>query len=101
MRFYVICKSSPQERIYVSFEKAPVMRADIPNNFSLKCKNGQTANYSNKDVIAEIGIEPLVGGIIGGLLFLIDPLIGLIGTIIGAGGTGVNEVNKVNKFNNS
>ena len=101
MRFYVICKSNQQERIYVSFEKEPITRSDIPPAFDLKCRNGQINTYTNKEVIAEIGIEPLVGGLLGGLLFLIDPILGLIGTVATAFGTGIKETEKVNQFNNS
>lgn len=101
MRFYVTCKPNPQERIYVSFERSPVTRQDIPANFPLKCKNGQEDNYTNKDVSAEIGIEPLAGGILGGLLFLIDPLLGLVGAIAASAGTMVKEADKVKKFNES
>jgi hypothetical protein len=101
MRFYVHCKSNPQELIYVSFENKPVTRQDIPVNFSLKCRNGQIANYTNRDVFAEIGTEPLVGGLLGGLFFLIDPLIGLGAAIAALVGTGIKEADKVKKFNES
>ena len=102
MRFYVICKSNPQERIYVSFDKKIIeTRMDLPSQFYLTCKNGEKFPYSNKDVFAEVGFEPLGGALIGSLLFFIDPLIGLIGTILGATGSATKETAKVNKFNNS
>jgi len=101
MRFYVICKSNQQERIYVSSEKQPIKRSDIPLAFDLKCRNGQINTYTNKDVFAEIGIEHLVGGLLCGLLFLIDFILGLIGAVTTAFGKGIKETEKVNQFNNS
>ena len=58
MRFYVHCKSNPQERLYVSFERSPVTRQDIPANFLLKCAGtGTTLVVSNQLKRMSIGIE--------------------------------------------
>ena len=100
MRFYVNCSSS-KEKIYITFQKEPQTRSDIPVNFNLKCQNGQVEGFTNNDVSAEVGMEPIAGAVLGGALFLIDPLIGLFGSLIGAIGVATKEENKVKKFNNS
>ena len=100
MRFYVNCKDS-QEKIYITFQKEPQTRSDIPAIFSLKCQNGQIEGFTNNDVSAEVGMEPIAGAVLGGVLFLIDPLIGLFGALIGAISMNTKEENKVKKFNNS
>ncbi len=59
-----------------------------------------TSYYPN-EVFAEIGVAPLGGAAVGALLFLLDPLVGLAGMIIGAALGGAAEQQRVDAFNNS
>ena len=102
MRFYVICQlhRQTQERIYVNFQGDVRLRSQLPQYFTLLCPTTRTQTYyTPHDVIAEIGLEPIGGAIIGGLIFLIDPLLGLAGLILGAAGANATEEQKVQTFN--
>jgi len=104
MRFYVICQlhRNEQERIYVNFQGDVRSRSQLPPYFTLICPTTRAQiNYTPQDVKAEIGLEPLGGAVIGGLLFLIDPLLGLAGLILGAAGANATEEEKVRVFNES
>ena len=104
MRFYVICKfhQDSQERIYVTFEREPQTRAQVPPFFNLTCPILKASNpYLASDVKAEVGAAPIGGAALGALLFLIDPLLGLAGVLIGALGANATEQEKVNAFNES
>ncbi len=98
-RFYVMCAYHPGERIYIDFDIEPETRLDIPPEIGLICQDEKYNVYSNRDVIAEIGIGKMAAGgaIIGGLLYLIDPILGIIGIF----GVAKREKDKVEKFNNS
>ena len=102
MRFYVTCKYHPQERIYVTFQQEPVTRARVPRVFTLKCPSmpNLATSYFPNDVYAEVG-PPIGGALVGALLFLVDPLLGLAGMIIGATIHGQSEQDRVRNFNNS
>ena len=104
MRFYVICKihQHEQERIYVVFQSEPATRGQLPMFFTVACPSTKIPiNYTPADVIAEVGAAPIGGAIIGGLLFLVDPLLGIIGLIAGAAGVNNAEQQRCNIFNNS
>ena len=70
-------------------------------SFTLSCP---TTNhryvYNANEVQAEAGIA-LGGALVGGLLFLIDPVLGLIGSIAGLIGMTKKEQDRVRKFNSS
>ncbi len=104
MRFYVICQlhSQEQEKIYVNFQGDVRLRSQLPQFFTLICPSTKVQmSYTPQEVNAEIGLEPLGGAIIGGLLFLIDPLLGLAGLLLGGLGANATEQQKVDAFNNS
>ena len=81
MQFYVKCEQYGHiEKVYVHFAQEPQTRGDIPFwSFQMTCSQGHTRVYSKNDVVAEVGLAPIGGAILGGILFLVDPLIGLIG----------------------
>lgn len=101
MRFYVLCYYHPGEHIYINFGRELQTRSEVPFQIGLTCPSGIYGSYNNRQVIAEVGTEPLAGAIIGGLLFLIDPLLGLLGALGGAASVNAKEQEKVNRFNNS
>ena len=102
MKYYVYCREHPQEKIYIDFGKEISTKDEIPYPcFSLKCPTSNNAfTYNANDVMAEIGTA-LGGALVGALLFLIDPVLGLVGTVMGLLGKTKIEQDKVIKFNNS
>jgi len=101
MRYFVWCKVHPGEKIYINFQNQPKTRSEIPSLFSLKCPKGSTSIYSNRDVQAEIGETAIAGALLGALLFVIDPVLGLLGAITGGAIGGLSEKQSVDNFNNS
>jgi len=101
MRYFVLCKVHTGEKIYIYFQNQPKTRSEIPYSFSLKCPKGSTSIYSNRDVQAEIGGTAIVGFLLGALLFVIDPALGLLGAITGGAIGGSAEKRDVDNFNNS
>ena len=105
MRLYVICKEHPHEKIYLRWPGGnPQYRNDISlPSFCIKCPTTEEDNlYTASDVIAEEGAQlPAVGAGLGALLFFINPISGLIGTIIGIVGGRLSEEEKVKQFNKS
>jgi hypothetical protein len=99
MRFYVMCPVHYGERVYVRFENEAQIRtkADLPFTFQVVCPSGVTTIYSRSQVTAEAGFP--IGVFIGAALFLVDPLLGLLG-VLGGGILG-NEDTAVNTFNSS
>lgn len=102
MKYYVFCKEHPEEKIYINFGKEIATKNDVPFScFSLTCPtNNLSHTYNINNVKAEEGFA-LGGAFIGALLFLVDPVLGLIGAIAGLLGMAKNEHDKVEKFNNS
>lgn len=104
MQFYVLCKEAGHnaEKIYVKFDNQPKLRSEIPlSAFQLTCKSGHTNIYFRNDVFAEIGLEPIGGAILGALLFILDPLVGIAGAATGLFGIAARENEKVKTFNSS
>ena len=103
MQFYVKCEQYGHiEKVYVHFAQEPQTRGDIPFwSFQMTCSQGHTRVYSKNDVVAEVGLAPIGGAILGGILFLVDPLIGLIGAGAGLFGIAKIEQEKVERFNAS
>ena len=105
MRLYVMCKKHPQEKIYLSFTgEQPQSRGQINLPiFSVECPSTRRFyNYARDEVVAEEGAAlPLTGAALGALLFLINPISGMIGTLVGAAGGRASEVDKVKRFNES
>lgn len=101
MRYFVWCKVHPEEKIYINFQKQPQTRAEIPQVFSLKCPRGVTSSYSNRDVQAEMGGTAIAGALLGALLFVVDPVLGIIGALTGGAIGGSAEKQAVDKFNKS
>ena len=102
MRFFAWCKSHPQEKVYINFQgQSPKTRSDITYSFSLKCPRGSINWYTNREVQAEMGSASLAGAAIGGLLFLLDPILGIIGAVLGGTISASAEKDSVDKFNNS
>ena len=102
MRFYVKCRIHPNERIYIRFEREPQTKNEIPFwTFQMTCPQGHPDTYYRNEVIAEMGLEPIGGAILGGLLFLVDPLAGVIGASAGLFGMAAHEEEKVRRFNES
>lgn len=103
MRFYVKCKEYGHiEKVYVRFAQEPNVRSDIPFwSFQMKCSQGHIHTYYRYEVIAEVGLAPIGAAILGGLLFLVDPLLGIIGAGAGLFGVAANEEERVRRFNES
>lgn len=102
MRYYVNCHRHIGEKIYIKFEREPSNRSEIPPLFQLSCPQGVLDNYSNREIIAEVGLAPIgIATGIGLLLSLADPFIGLIGGILGLLGVKKTEEEKEKAFNNS
>jgi hypothetical protein len=102
MRFYVICRVHPNEKIYINLANAPTVRNDIQATpFQLTCGSNHTDTYSRQEVLAEIGLAPVGGLILGSVLFLIDPIIGIVGASAGLFGLAAAEQERVRRFNES
>lgn len=101
MRYFVWCKVHNQEKIYINFKNQPKTRAEIPSTFTLKCPRGAISSYSNHDVQAEIGSTAIAGALLGALLFVVDPILGIIGALTGGVIGGSAESQEVDKFNKS
>lgn len=101
MQFFVYCKhpGHTNEKIYIRFEREPQVRAEIPFwTFQMTCPQGSTNTYYKNEVHAEVGLEPVGGAILGGLLFLVDPVAGVIGAGAGYAAVKKAEDEKVKKF---
>lgn len=102
MKFFTYCHTHPEEKIYINFQPEPSTRAEIPSLLQLTCPQGITDKYTNKEVRAEVGLEPLGGGAAIGLGFsLIDPMLGLILGFLGLIGIKQKLEEKEKQFNNS
>lgn len=101
MRLFVWCAVHPAEKVYLQFTKQPSTRDEIPWQFSVQCPQGVIYTYARNAVEAEVGPTFLAGAAVGALLFLIDPLLGLLGALGGAVGVGATEADKVKVFNSS
>ncbi|MCL4428062.1 MAG: hypothetical protein M1276_03605 [Deltaproteobacteria bacterium] len=102
MKFFVYCHQHPEEKIYINFQPEPSSRTEIPPVFPLTCLQGITGNYTNGEVIAEIGLEPIgVGAAVGLGFSLIDPILGLILGVLGLVGIKQKLEEKKNQFNDS
>ena len=102
MKYFVYCKEHHDEKIYINFGKEVKTKNELTYEcFSLICPTSKTTYlYNINEVKAEVG--PAFGGaLVGALLFIIDPVLGLIGSITGLLGMAKIEQEKVNKFNNS
>ncbi|MEM4068145.1 MAG: hypothetical protein QXV17_14940 [Candidatus Micrarchaeaceae archaeon] len=100
MRFFVYCKYHSGEKIYIQFTTVPQVRSQIPP-FNATCPQGYTAPYNKDDVIAEAGPAVVGGAVVGALLFLLDPVLGILGAILGGLGVGAAEQAAVERFNKS
>ena len=105
MKYYVFCKEHAQEKIYIDFSNITIkiaVKNDIPYHyFTLFCHSNNHINvYDVNEIQAERGFV-LGGALIGGLLFIIDPILGFIDLIKGLIGISKKEQEKVKKFNNS
>ena len=101
MRYFALCKVHPQEKIYISLQNQPKTRSEILPTFTLKCPKGSISVYSNREVQAEIGGTAIAGALLGALLFVVDPVLGLLGAITGGVIGGSTEKQAVDNFNNS
>lgn len=102
MKFFVWCKTHAQEKVYINFQPPlPKVRSNIPYTFNLTCPRGSINRYSNREVFAEMGNASLAGAAIGGLLFLLDPILGILGAVLGGTISASAEKESVDKFNNS
>ena len=101
MQFYVICKTQGRatHKAYIRFNPEPRVHSEIPYfEFELICGLGHRHRYLRNDVHAEVGLEPIGGAILGGILFLIDPVAGVIGAGAGLFGMWKAEQEKVDRF---
>lgn len=90
------------QRVYVRFDKEPQAKSDIPFlTFQMTCIQGHTHTYHRHEVIAEVGLEPVGGAVLGGLLFFVDPVVGVIGAVAGYAAVLRAEEEKVRRFNAS
>ena len=97
MRFYVMCGIHPNEKVYVRFQTEPHSRQEVPAFFQVTCSNGYTGTYSNWQVMAEPGFP--IGLLVGAALFLIDPLLGILGGALGGALSNADEQQKADRFN--
>ncbi len=103
MRYYVTSRMNPNQRIYVSFGSQPPKRDNIPyETFLVTDLNGVQQLYTRRDVWAETGAEPAgVALVIGALLFIVDPILGILAGL----GSGIlanqTEEDRVRIFNQS
>lgn len=101
MRFYAMCRSHANERVYLQFQNVPATRDQVPRLFHVTCPSGTQQTFGARDVVAEAGPAILLGAAVGAVLFLLDPLLGLLGLLGGAIGGGMSEKEKVDRFNSS
>lgn len=97
MRFYVMCGYHSNEKVYVRFQTEPHSRQEVPAFFQVTCPNGYIGTYSNWQVMAEPGFP--IGMLVGAVLFLIDPLLGLIGAAAGGALSNADEQRRADQFN--
>ena len=97
MRFYVMCSAHQNEKIYVRFQTEPHSRQEVPAFFRVTCPSSYTGTYSNWQVMAEPGFP--IGLLVGAALFLIDPLLGLIGAAAGGALSNADEQRRADQFN--
>lgn len=103
MRYYVISRINSSQKIYVSFGSQPAKRENIPyETFLVADLNGIQQLYTRQEVWAETGTEPAgVALVIGALLFIVDPLLGILAGL----GSGIlanqSEEDRVRIFNQS
>ncbi|HUC38928.1 MAG TPA: hypothetical protein VL944_02250 [Candidatus Acidoferrum sp.] len=102
MRFFVQSRIDPQRNVYVHFDKQVTRRADIPEYFSINDINGAQQTYHRREVRAEVGPEPVgVALVVGALLFIIDPILGILGALGGGILSTQSEEERVRVFNSS
>lgn len=101
MQYYVICRQHPNEKVYVRFTTPPETRSEVPASFQATCGKGHQNTYYRAEVVAEVGLEPWVGGLVGGLLFFVDPIAGVMGATAGYTAVLKVETDKVKRFNES
>ena len=99
MRYFVGCHSHPGERVYITFKPEPPDRANVPEQFWLRCNQGAQNLYRREEVFAEPGPAWLVGAAIGALMFFLDPIVGVIAAIGGAAGVRATEEATAQRFN--
>lgn len=103
MRYYVNSRINPNQRIYVTFGSQPAKRENIPyETFFVTDVSGIQQLYTRRDVLAEAGAEPAgVALVVGALLFIVDPLLGILAGL----GSGIlanqTEEDRVRIFNES
>ena len=103
MRFYVNSRINPTQKIYITFGMQPAKRENIPyETFFVRDLDGVQRLYTRGEVRAETGTEPAgVALVIGALLFIVDPLLGIIAGL----GSGIlankSEEDRVRIFNES
>ncbi len=103
MRFFVRSRVGVQRVIYVHFNGQINRRSDIPYEyFSVNDINGTPQTYHKSEVWAEVGPEPIGAAlVIGVLLFIVDPLLGLLGALGGGALSAQAEDERVRVFNSS
>lgn len=69
--------------------------------FKSQVSRGSINWYTNREVQAEMGNALLAGAAIGRLLFLLDPILGILGAVLGGTIIPSAEKNRVDRFNNS
>lgn len=92
-----MCSSHQNEKVYVKFKQEPRSRQDVPALFQVTCHSGYTGTYSRSQVMAEPGFP--IGVLVGTILFLIDPLLGLIGGVAGGALSNADDQRRANQFN--
>ena len=104
MRYYVLCKDHPDEKIYVRLTDEPKTRDAIPFEwFTMSCtSSGVQHTYLTDEIVAEKGTAlPLAGGLLGAVLYLVSPVAGIVGALVGAAKGTRTEEDRVRQFNSS
>lgn len=101
MRYFVQCRTHPEERVYITFkpEQQPPDRSQVAAQFWLKCNLGALNIYRREEVFAEPGPTWLVGAAVGALMFFLDPIVGIAAAIGGAVGVRATEEAAAQRFN--
>ena len=103
MRFYVQSRLDPQQKLYIRFAVEPQKKENIPYELlNVNDINGILQIYNRREVWAEPGDTPAgVALVVGALLFIADPLLGILGGL----GSGLlaseDERKRVKIFNSS
>ena len=109
MIYYVLCTNiNCNQKIFINFEQLfplnrETIRRNYPGGFGLTCPNNHNQHYTAEDVRAEAALLAATasGAMLGGLLYLIHPTLGLLGFFSVGNLARISEINQAYEFNRS